>query len=173
MRRSGSCASRRSCAPFAAPLRDEPSVGQPVVCGPSGSRTRACRNVPLWSVASAAVNGRVDVRHALTDFQGDADPAPAAGAITRPESPSNSSAVPASASGGGGPHCGLMPGTAVSTLIALSFQHQEIMVSTAPYPRISLVRAAYEFVLTTVLLFIVVTLVQWLRDPASPFASPT
>jgi glycerol uptake facilitator-like aquaporin len=61
-----------------------------------------------------------------------------------------------------------LPGTAVSTLITLSFQHQEIMLSTAPYSRIPLARAADEFALTTVLLFIAVTIVRWLRDPASP-----
>jgi glycerol uptake facilitator-like aquaporin len=42
------------------------------------------------------------------------------------------------------------------------------MVSTASYSRIPLARAADEFALTTILLFIAVTLVRWLRDPASP-----
>lgn len=61
-----------------------------------------------------------------------------------------------------------MPGTAVSTLIPLSFQHPEGTLSTASYPRIPLARAADEFALTTVLLFIAVTIVRWMRDPASP-----
>jgi glycerol uptake facilitator-like aquaporin len=43
-----------------------------------------------------------------------------------------------------------------------------MMVRTASYSRIPLARAADEFALTTVLLFIAVTLVRWLRDPASP-----
>ena len=60
------------------------------------------------------------------------------------------------------------PVTAVSTLMTLSFQHQEIMLSTAPYSRIPLARAADEFALTTVLLFIAGTIVRWLPDPVSP-----
>jgi hypothetical protein len=55
----------------------------------------------------------------------------------------------------------------VSTLITLSFQHQEIMLSTARYSRIPLARAADEFALTTVLLFIAVTIVRWLMDAHS------
>jgi glycerol uptake facilitator protein/aquaporin Z len=49
-------------------------------------------------------------------------------------------------------------------------QCQEIMVETAPpLPRrLPLARAADEFVLTTVLLFLAVTVVRWLRDPGSP-----
>jgi glycerol uptake facilitator-like aquaporin len=43
-----------------------------------------------------------------------------------------------------------------------------MMVSTVSYSRIPLARAADEFALTTVLLFIAVTLVRWLRDPGSP-----
>jgi glycerol uptake facilitator-like aquaporin len=48
-------------------------------------------------------------------------------------------------------------------------QHSEIMVSTAsPLPRrLPLARAADEFALTTVLMFLVVTVVRWLRDPGS------
>jgi glycerol uptake facilitator-like aquaporin len=44
------------------------------------------------------------------------------------------------------------------------------MVSTASSlpGRLSLARAADEFVLTTVLLFLAVTVVRWLRDPGSP-----
>ena len=42
------------------------------------------------------------------------------------------------------------------------------MLRTAPCFRTSLARAADEFALTTVLLFIAVTIVRWLRDPASP-----
>jgi glycerol uptake facilitator protein/aquaporin Z len=54
------------------------------------------------------------------------------------------------------------------TLTRLSFQHQEMMVSTASYSPIPLARAANEFALTTILLFIAVTLIRWLRDPVSP-----
>jgi glycerol uptake facilitator-like aquaporin len=42
------------------------------------------------------------------------------------------------------------------------------MLRTAPCFRTPLARAADEFALTTVLLFIAVTIVRWLRDPASP-----
>jgi glycerol uptake facilitator-like aquaporin len=42
------------------------------------------------------------------------------------------------------------------------------MLRTAPCFRRPLARAADEFALTTVLLFIAVTIVRWLRDPASP-----
>ncbi|MFD1275981.1 hypothetical protein ACFQ51_43025 [Streptomyces kaempferi] len=39
--------------------------------------------------------------------------------------------------------------------------------------RLPLARVADEFVLTTVLLFLAVTVVRWLRDPDSPSTSPT
>jgi hypothetical protein len=42
------------------------------------------------------------------------------------------------------------------------------MLRTALCFRTPLARAADEFALTTVLLFIAVTIVRWLRDPASP-----
>jgi glycerol uptake facilitator-like aquaporin len=45
----------------------------------------------------------------------------------------------------------------------------EVEASRTRYPEpLPLARAADEFVLTTVLLFLVVTMVRWLRDPASP-----
>jgi hypothetical protein len=49
-------------------------------------------------------------------------------------------------------------------------RNSEIMVSTAlaHARRLPLARAADEFALTTVLLFLAVTVVRWLRDPGSP-----
>lgn len=66
------------------------------------------------------------------------------------------------------------PGTAASarhpgTGPVFGTRHSETMVSTASSPPpLPLARAADEFVLTTVLLFLAVTVVRWLRDPGSP-----
>lgn len=61
-------------------------------------------------------------------------------------------------------------GPVVGSAPAGDHTNEEITVGTAPppAPRASLARAADEFVLTTALLFLAVTVVRWLRDPGSP-----
>lgn len=61
-------------------------------------------------------------------------------------------------------------GPVVGSAPAGDHTNEEITVGNAPPPArgVSLARAADEFVLTTALLFLAVTVVRWLRDPGSP-----